>query len=228
LELLHHYGAELGAVSLWKTSSLSAALVKGNLDCFTFLLSRSGDAVKQCDTKGYTPLHYAASNISKANLQALTELLAHGSPVNAKTVTGETAISLLAQVPGGRRVAQLRRKMGLALLAAGADPAIANQAGFTPLMWSLKKSHFGLADVLLSAADATSLVAVQNNGNTALHHLMYQGQFDNIMPLFDKFIARLQETGSGDEMIKAALETRADSGMVRWVGAGHGPFIFRP
>lgn len=94
------------------------------------------------DDSGWGALHYAAVKNNGAAFVAL--VLAAGADVNAKSLTGDTALHVAARA-GQMPAAQ-------ALLGAGADPLAQNAKGQTPLDIAMEMKRLDLAQALVIAA----------------------------------------------------------------------------
>jgi ankyrin repeat protein len=104
-----------------------------------------GAVVDSLDTRrsrnGRRALNWAALN---NRVDAIAVLLELGAPLEAVNITGFSALHHAAEA-GSMEAAQ-------ALLAAGADPAHANNAGMLPAATARELGHAALADLLEAAA----------------------------------------------------------------------------
>jgi ankyrin repeat protein len=120
---------------------LMAAAASGTPETVRLLLQQ-GAPVDPANDAGRTALHFAAMNLRRGVVE---EILAAHPEVNRQAADGSTPL-LLAAKDG--YVSNVR-----ALLAAGADPQIANTAGQTPLAWARARKDDDVI-ALLQAAGA--------------------------------------------------------------------------
>jgi ankyrin repeat protein len=113
-------------------SLLIEAAEAGATDFVIVLLGR-GAAINQADTyRGHvTSLQYAAQRGHLATIRTLVE---HGANLNAQDQWGYTALWYAATCHGGHR------DIVDFLLRSGADPALADSEGRTPLDWATMNS----------------------------------------------------------------------------------------
>ena len=76
----------------------------------------------------------------QGNIEAVKQHLAAGTDVNAKSVSGGTALHMAAW-KGHKYLAEL-------LIAAGADVNLKDHDGWTPLKWAVQKRRSKTADIL--------------------------------------------------------------------------------
>ena len=202
---------------------LHYAAVFGNFEGFKILVD-AGANVSAKESTDVTPLHWAACDPARVKL-----LVEHGADVNAKTRQGRTplmvasscaaaeaAVKLLiekgadvnavqpssgvtamheAAISGGPRIVTV-------LLAAGAKPDVADQAGLTPLQAAVGFGDLGLVARLLDKG------AAANSKNT-FHAKVQNGEIalKNLTPLMNaapfgspELIVRLLDAGGDVNM----------------------------
>eukprot|EP01103_Thecamoeba_quadrilineata_P014160 TRINITY_DN413_c0_g2_i1.p1 TRINITY_DN413_c0_g2~~TRINITY_DN413_c0_g2_i1.p1 ORF type:complete len:674 (+),score=117.49 TRINITY_DN413_c0_g2_i1:33-2054(+) len=127
------------------------------------LLERGEDANQQ-DTKGFSPLHYAARRPHKPIAQTL---LAHGARVDAVSPKGDTP--LFYAIEGGDiAVMQL-------LIDHGANINHPNNVGDPPLIHAAKEGNVLALALLLQARAEVN--ATDAKGHTAIHWAVYSKNF---------------------------------------------------
>jgi hypothetical protein len=154
-----------------------------------------------CETKTYdgwcemwgTPLHLAASNDSKSEVELL---LSKGANVNVKNDIGWT--------PLHSAVAQGHKGMAELLLTKGAKVNAKSSNGITPLYWAVYKGKKDIVELLLSnKADVNTKT---NNGWTPLSVAAYRGNKDIVELLLSKGAEVNTKTDKGHTPLHFAME----------------------
>jgi ankyrin repeat protein len=132
---------EKGADPAWKDSygctPLLAAAQVGNLDALQALLDLGMDPTVT-DSTGRAPLHYAAE---QGRIDMAAALLASGCPVDVPSASLRTALHGAAAADQG--------EMTVWLLDQGANPAVQDDMGLTPLKLALKWNKRSSLEVLV-------------------------------------------------------------------------------
>lgn len=121
-------------------------LAAGQLDCLRRLVDAGADLEIDTAPFGETALHMAAGY---GDSTMVSELIALGANVNARRADGNTPSheACVAIMGDPERVVRI-------LLAAGADPLLANDAGKTPRNLALEEGRTRLAELLSQAGQA--------------------------------------------------------------------------
>jgi ankyrin repeat protein len=143
-------------------TALMLAAGEARPDLVRALLAR-GAAVNARNERGGTALMYAAT---AGDEKSVLLLLARGAEVNARARNGWTALTL-ASVRGFDPIVT-------ELLASGADVNPPDIYGWTPLMRAVQAERLAVVRVLL-ANPRVDVNAVDENGQSALHHAAEQG-----------------------------------------------------
>lgn len=176
------------------------------------ILLKAGADPNKPDTKGQTPLHFAAEHKAA---DAIKALLAAGAKVNAQNKEGETPLFCAVEEGAGLDIVKI-------LLAAGADPniAAAKRNNSTPLIEAVRENQPEVLDALLSAGAKVDMAVA--NGRTALIFAIR----DEALPLIRKLLAAganpnlTDKSGStpimyaaseGMEMLTSLVEAKADA-----------------
>jgi ankyrin repeat protein len=156
IQLLLRKGADINATTLNGFTPLMKAIDSGSMDAFQCLLEDPNININQQTKFGYTALMSAAIANDCFMIETLLE---HGAEINKTTTKGKTALMLATELGNTDAVESLLDDPNLAinqqdddgntalmlallkqdtfeliqLIAAGADPVIANNAGLTPL-----------------------------------------------------------------------------------------------
>ena len=149
-------GANVDAVNRYGVNPLALASLNGSVPMLSRLLEAGAD-VNSSNPEGETPLMTAARTGSR---QALEVLLRHGADVDAvEQWRGQTALMWA--------VAQNQLEAVHTLLAAGADPNLRSNGGFTPLLFAAREGHLEVIGPLVRAgADVDDLLAKEVQGKT--------------------------------------------------------------
>lgn len=193
-QVLLEQGANVNARDVWGGTPLTAAAENGHVQIVKLLLDRGADPNVQVDGGG-TALSQAATG--KKEIIAL--LLAHGANANLVDKYGTTplmqavqagdqaAVRLLVKEPGRVQTTGAGHSAGLfravlnqdagtcrKLLAAGADPNVADSGGFTPVMGAAAFGDLPILSALLNAGARAD--AKDRSGQTALHWAVMRNQ----------------------------------------------------
>jgi ankyrin repeat protein len=141
-----------------------------------FLLSKGAKANIQ-DEHGMTPFTEASSNGHIGVARLLFEHMGI-QDVNARDKYGQTALFHAA----GRRI----EDMVTFVLSKGANPTIATNEGFTPLMQASRCGHTGVTQLLLEHVGGQGLDTQDDKGKTALHYAALWGHDEMVSFLLDK------------------------------------------
>ena len=145
-------------------SALSWAARRGHGDVVDLLLTEYGALVQQRDatTLRRTPLHHAAH---AGHFTIVRTLIDHDAPIDAVDSRGSTALILAAQEGHGPAV--------LALLEAGADPAIANTHMNDALTVARRMHRHNVVNLLEEhfLREAPAHGAGEEEGELILHYL---------------------------------------------------------
>ena len=164
-------------------------------------------AVDAADTEGMTPLHDAAGLPHAALVKLL--LGAQANP-NAASANGVTPLVMCAAAE--RQMGSGAARCCSALLAAGADPAVA-VGGQTPLVLALRARSWAAAGVLGAAAaapdgGANNVDSVVLAGRTPLHNAAFIGDAEAVSYLLEKGA----QPGLQDDAGRTALHAAASYG----------------
>jgi uncharacterized protein len=173
---------------------------------FADVLLHGGAKANAADDHGVTPLHQAAENASPAmverllkaganpnfaetsgltpliiavhtgNLPVVKLLLAHGADVNASAAETRTTAIMFA-------VAERKKEIAEALIAAHANVHASMAKGFTPLLYAARNGDVDMAEMLLAAG-----VDVNEPGSDGSHALplsIFKGQLEFALFLLD-------------------------------------------
>ena len=143
-----------------------------------------GAKLNATNIEGFTPLHHLFLKTDEDDYPYISDdlvqaLIAKGANVNTRDNNGDTPLNLACE--HGRIMPSTIR----ILLAAGANPAIVNNARCTPLITLLRNAPptvHAVADVLIAAMTESELNIKDIWGNTALH---YAAQYENIHILYN-------------------------------------------
>ncbi len=133
-------------------------------------LMAKGLKVTATDSKGETPLHYAAQRL---NWGVCRLLLARGADADARSNRGQTPIFLSARDADYRGGDVALRQTYVALLEAGADVSVRDAEGNTPLHAAAKNSEKETCELLL--AEGAEINATNSLGRTPLHESVHRG-----------------------------------------------------
>lgn len=136
-------------------SAVHRAAADGKIDVLKSELTKDPTAIARRDTRGYTPLHYAAQG---GHIEVLRELIKEGANLNMANTAGETPVYLA--------VTSGRTETALDLLKAGADPNLVTRDASSPLQKAAQKGDLTMVNALL-AAGADPLFK-DKRGQTAL------------------------------------------------------------
>ncbi|WP_157667618.1 ankyrin repeat domain-containing protein [Comamonas serinivorans] len=132
-------GLEADQTSPKGETALMMAAFRGQVDLARQLIARGA----QVNRRGWTPLHYAATN---GHLAMIDFLLSQKADLNAPSPNESTPL-MMAAMYGSEDAAR-------ALLKAGADPTRKNQLGMTAADFATKAERDALARTLTEAAQA--------------------------------------------------------------------------
>jgi ankyrin repeat protein len=130
------------------------------------------DGVNHADNNGWTPLMFTAEKGHLTTVQAL--LSAPGIDINAQKPDGITALHVA--------VKHGKDDVVKALINKGADVNIADNTGWTPLMFTAEKGPLTTMQALLSAP-GIDINAQKSNGATALFVAAANGNYDVVKAL---------------------------------------------
>jgi ankyrin repeat protein len=133
------------------------------------------DGVNHTDNNGWTPLMLAVEEGLLTTVQAL--LSTPGIDINAQKFDGATALYVA--------IANGKEDVAKALIDKGADVNLADNTGWTPLMFAAEKGYLTITQALLSAP-GIDINAQKSNGATALYVAIANGQDDVVKALIDK------------------------------------------
>jgi hypothetical protein len=136
--LLEYPSLDVNRANAAGETPLMLAALRGRLD-WVQLLAKRGAAINRA---GWTALHYACSGPDEG---VVAWLLAQGAEVDARSPNGSTPLMLAAGYGG---ISSAER-----LLAAGADPRLANEPGMTAADFAERAGRDKLARLLRQAAD---------------------------------------------------------------------------
>lgn len=143
LELLIDRGADPDIQTNENGASVLAGLCYVNqLECVRILLQRGADPNRGREESGETPLHHALASRDGDREGVVSLLLDHGADPNAHTKPGILSLNFWreartrGETPLHRAAAFAPVDTLLRLLAAGADPTLADAHGDTPLAWA--------------------------------------------------------------------------------------------
>ena len=128
--------ARVRARNAYGDSALMLAALKGHLEIAHVLVAYGGEV----NPKGWTPLHYCAS---EGKTETCRFLLEQSADVNALSANGTSALMMAARA-GRFDTARL-------LTQHKADPKFRNDSGATALSWALKDGNTDFADLLRRA-----------------------------------------------------------------------------
>ena len=192
-------GAELNEGTPKDGSVLLVAAASSH-DALTAFLAERGADPNARDSKGYTPLHYAASR--RTMLESVKALLARGADPNVPLEEeppgrGPEAISLVGATPLFLAAERGNAAAVRLLAASGADLNVATKNHTTPLLVTAGVGEFQddrqvtatrnarLATARLLVDLGADVNAVGENGWTALHGASYTGSDGIIQFLFE-------------------------------------------
>jgi len=140
---------------------LHLAVMVGRRDVVELLLSRGADPNAR-DAAGQTPLHWA---VGEGHVDIVELLLERGADPNAKDYAGNTPLHIAAMAKYFSDVAEVmfevapkilspvpydRTDVVRLLLEYGADPALENEYGLTPLKLAIKEDNEEVAEIIAS------------------------------------------------------------------------------
>ncbi len=142
-QLLAHPQLRVDQVNRNGETALMMAALKGQTDWVGRLLARGArlEGLVEAGSRGWTPLHYAASGPQLATVQAL---VARGARIDARSPNGSTPLMLAARY-GSQDAA-------LWLLAQGADPRLRNDLELGAADFARQAGREALADQLAAAS----------------------------------------------------------------------------
>jgi ankyrin repeat protein len=155
-----------------------------------------GASPKEINFSGMTPLMMAADS----GLPDLARFLAPFSNVNEQDINGDTALAWAA----GRGHAECAR----VLLAAGADPAAANEEGATPLMQAARNGKLDTLEVLLPVSDVHKETQF---GADALTMAAKRGHLDCVCALVESGAKTIKKEGELTPLMGAVGEGHAET-----------------
>ncbi|GAM22814.1 hypothetical protein SAMD00019534_059890, partial [Acytostelium subglobosum LB1] len=181
-------------------SPLHFAAYAGNLDVCRLLVEQGNAAVMTISKDGTLPLHYLARHtFSEAEVgkftQLLSLLLSRGTPINARTIRGETAMHRAGYF-GSTQVVQF-------LLDNKADLNVQNERGETALYFAIIGHNTNIATLMvehgadcnIGGATGSALDAARKTGQTDLllvltgqsksDELEHEGDHDHVEPTND-------------------------------------------
>ena len=120
-------------------SALMLAAIHGQTELVQQLIDAGADVNKT----GWTPLHYACSGTSPAQLDIVRLLLDNAAYIDAESPNGSTPL-MMAAMYGPSGLVQL-------LLDEGADPTLRNQIGLSAIDFAQKVSRTANADAIAAA-----------------------------------------------------------------------------
>jgi ankyrin repeat protein len=175
--LLIEAGADVNEAAPDGMTPLLIATASGHGPLAIFLLDQHADP-KVANDRGYTALHYTASN--RGLLDLIKALLSHGTDPNARLTRGETGATPLFLAAAAGNVPAMRT-----LLEGGADPRIPTKENTTALMVAAGVGRFesrseaqdknALEAVKVALEAGIDVNAVGENQWTALHGAAYTG-----------------------------------------------------
>ncbi|KAM5372414.1 hypothetical protein ACJA88_009163 [Fusarium oxysporum] len=180
-------------------TAIHMASFRGNFVALETLLDQLGDTVialemvSSCDSRGSTPLHWAArNNLYNPNLQEIAQniktpihLILDIDPaiVNVQDIEGNTALHYAARYFGEN--VEVSRPIFQSLCDKGADSSIHNNRGETPLhdIFSSDGTDETIDKQILSLllAHGAKVNDIDHAGNTPLHITVRRLDYHNIM-----------------------------------------------
>ena len=148
------------------------------------------DAVLQSDSRGFSPLHWAAI---RHHEELALKLLAAGAPADVTGADGGSPLHWACHHD--------QTELVPALLAAGADPNLANQWGRTPLHVAARRNCRQVAEILV--ASGARLDAATREGWTPLHVAARAGH--------EEMLSILEALGGDPSVVDGDGATAADS-----------------
>eukprot|EP00764_Aduncisulcus_paluster_P011006 gnl/Carplike_NY0171/4033_a5456_318.p1 GENE.gnl/Carplike_NY0171/4033_a5456_318~~gnl/Carplike_NY0171/4033_a5456_318.p1 ORF type:complete len:809 (-),score=162.41 gnl/Carplike_NY0171/4033_a5456_318:142-2568(-) len=143
------------------SNPLSDAIVSGEYQKVSLLCEKQPQYITTRDTMGKLPIHYAVEN----GLQLLLEkIISHpNSDVNARTSSNNTPLHI-ASAKGFHDLVHF-------LIMYGADPAIENSKGETPLSLAIAKRHLSVSAIIMASMDSKLINSWRHpsSGHTYLH-----------------------------------------------------------
>ena len=194
--------------------TLRAAASKGSLELVRLLIDRGADLNgAPADPKDPQTVLMAAAQSGKADV--VKEILLHRPDVNAKSYTGETALTMFLERGGEHEGAE---EIVKALISYGADLRQVDEQGRTPLFAACSTPQA----VKLLVASGADVNAKDRGGQTALINCSYRKDFVAAMlaagadpSLRDHYghtaVERARQMGSKDaaDLLEAAIRKRA-------------------
>lgn len=151
LDLFYHLGAK---ISFEDTNLLCNAAFNGKVESVKWLLDKGEDANFAFTNTGENALHYTISKSSEMDerVEIVQLLIAAGTDVNKKTLVGKSTLCFMrdaylkGETPLHRAAAYANIPIIKMLLDAGAQPALKDANGDTPISWG--SWHLRDSDVL--------------------------------------------------------------------------------
>jgi len=184
----HLSSGSLHAQLLAGNHTLADAAVDGDLDLVISVVTKHPEKVNDIDVEGgmgMAALHYAAE---RGHVEIAEYLLEHGADINQQSrsgrnslyIEGATALSLACKHDDNFPMVEM-------LLLAGADPTIATDGGFTPLMRaSQSPNSTTIVKLLLNHRQGKTTVNYQcNQLGTALNLACDQGHVESVRILLE-------------------------------------------
>jgi ankyrin repeat protein len=208
IEPLLDSGEDINAQANNGATALVTALRNLLTDAASILLKRGADPnLKSLD--GYSALLTASSMfgeqaVAKDYFEILRELIEKGAEVNAQNIYGQTALLLVCK--SNMRTGGIVQAIVDKLLAAGANPNVADSRGITPLMVAASKPHTVVVRRLLeSGADVN---AHDLKGRTAIMRAARTASTETL----DQLLAYGANVDATTKSGRTALMLAAESG----------------